>query len=155
MEFVSGLTGVATVTASEAAGAPEVAWGDTFYFYDPDGDVPADRRLPFATVVIKDYPGFDTASNLGRPGVSRLNINVGRAVFEKLIGYPPAAHAEHEAEFDYAAIDRVIPHPLYAVQSWVAILNPGEKTGAQALDLLSGAYERAVRRHRPPRPASS
>jgi hypothetical protein len=128
-----------------------VSWGDSFFFYDPDGDA-ANRRMPFATVVTNDYDGFDTfdtASNLNRPGVFRLNIAVGRTAFQELIGYPPAAHADHHAHFDYTAFDRVLPHPVYATQAWVSILNPGEATAAQALPLLTDAHTRAARRYRP------
>ena len=35
IEFTGGLPGVTVVTASEAGGAPEVAWGDSFFYYDP------------------------------------------------------------------------------------------------------------------------
>jgi hypothetical protein len=145
--FVSDLPGVAVVTASEANGAPEIAWGDSFFFYDPD-DEPKARRMPFATIVIKDYPGFDTASNLDRPGVFRLNIDVGRTAFEKLIGHPPAAHAGQHDRFDYTATDRLLPHPAYAAQAWVCVLNPGDSTSAQVRTLLTDAHARAARRHR-------
>lgn len=37
VRFVSRLPGVVAVTASEASGAPEVAWGDSFFSYDPQG----------------------------------------------------------------------------------------------------------------------
>src|SRR5207247_370437 len=97
--LVTRMPGVVAVTASEANGAPEVAWGDTFFFYDPE-DRPADRRFPFATIVTKDYDGFDTASELNRPGVFRVNVAVGRERFTELVGYPPAAHAEHHGDFD-------------------------------------------------------
>ena len=146
--FVTGLPGVVAVTASEANGAPEVAWGDSFFFYDPDGDTPANRQMPFATIVISDYDGFDTASNLNRPGVFRLNIGIGRTAFEELMGYPPRAHAAQSARFDYAAIDRLIPHPIYAAQAWVAVVNPAEQTAALARSLLTGAHARAARQHR-------
>ena len=145
--FVTGLAGVVVTTASAASGAPEAAWGDSFFIYDPDGDVPAHRQRPFATLVTKDYDGFDTASNLNRPGVFRLNIAVGRTAFEELIGYPPRAHAAQSARFDYAAIDRLLPHPAYAAQAWVAILNPGETTAVMACSLLTDAHILAVQRH--------
>jgi hypothetical protein len=58
--FVTSLPGVAAVTASEANGAPEAAWGDSFFFYDPEDDADS-RRMPFATIVIQDYDGWDTA----------------------------------------------------------------------------------------------
>jgi hypothetical protein len=147
--FVGNLAGVAAVTAGEANGAPEVSWGDSFFFYDPDGESAANRRMPFATIVTKDYAGFDTASNLNRPGVFRLNIAVGREAFEELVGYPPAAHAEQHTRFDYTAMDRLLPHPAYASQAWICILNPGEATSARARSLLTDAHARAVRRYRP------
>jgi hypothetical protein len=149
MQFAASLPGVDVLTASESNGAPEVAWGDSFFYYDPARDIPADRRFPFATIVTKDYPGFDEASNISRDSIFRLNISVGRGRFEELLGYPPAQHAEHETGFDYAAIDTVIPHPVYAKQAWVSILNPGEATATQVRGLLTEAHRRASARHRP------
>ena len=130
IDFIAGLPGVVAVKASEAIGAPEVAWGDSFFFYDPE-DVPAERRSPFATIVTNDYDGFDMASNLNRHGIYRLNLAVGRVRFEQLVGYPTAQHAAHEEDFDYSALDCVLPHPVYAVQACVSILNPGDKTRTQ------------------------
>jgi hypothetical protein len=145
IEFVTGLPGTATLTASEESGAPEVAWGDTFFYADPHGDG-TDGRMPFATIVIKDYAGFDIASALDRPGVFRLNIGVGRTRFEELVGHPPAAHAENHAGFDYTATDRLLPHPVYAVQGWVCVLNPGDATAELARSLLKEAHARVVAR---------
>lgn len=148
IEFVTGLPGVVLLTAGPDNGAPEVAWGDSFFYYDPAGDTPAARRLPFATLVVKDYPGFDTASDLNRPGVFRLNIAAGRAEFAKALGYPPEAHPEHHAGIDYTAMDRILPHPVYAAQAWLSILNPGPATTGQARALLRAAHARAAARHR-------
>jgi len=149
IRFASGLPGVEVVTASEANAAPEVAWGDTFFFYDPDGDIPTNRRLPFATIVTKDYPGFDTASRLDRPGVFRVNIAVGRHAYQDLFGHPPAAYPDHQASYDYSAIDQPVPHPVYARQAWISILSPGEATADQLRSLLTEAHARAAARHRP------
>lgn len=143
IEFATSLPGVVAITASEADGSPEVAWGDSFIYYDPD-DAAANRRMPFATIVTKDYDGFDTASNLNRPGVFRLNIAVGRAAFGELVGYHP------DANVDYTAFDQLMPHPVYATQGWVSILNPAVATTEQALQLLTAAHARASRRHRSP-----
>jgi hypothetical protein len=148
--FATGLPGVVAHTATEENGAPEAAWGDVFFFHDLDGD-PANRRMPFATIVVHDYDGFDTASRLDRPGVFRLNIAAGRAAYEELLGHPPAAYGEHAGRFDLAALDTLIPHPVYAAQAWVAILCPGPATAALARSLLTGAHARAVRRRRPAR----
>ena len=49
IQFAEGLPGVDVLTASEATGAPEIAWGDSFFYFDPDRDIPGDRRFPFAT----------------------------------------------------------------------------------------------------------
>ncbi|WP_129843724.1 DUF6194 family protein [Streptomyces sp. RFCAC02] len=144
--FTGALPGVVAYTADAGGGAPEIAWGDTFFFHDPDGDSP--RRMPFATLVTKDYPGFDTESDLDRPGVFRLNVAVGRTVFEQLMGYPPAAHQGRHARFDYTVTDLLLPHPCYAAQGWVCVLNPARNTGEQARSLLAGARARAVRRPR-------
>ncbi|MDA3631149.1 DUF6194 family protein, partial [Saccharopolyspora sp. WRP15-2] len=135
IEHARGLPGVVAETAGEVTGAPEIAWGDTFFSYDPDGLAPADRPFPFATIVTKDYTGFDTESNVDRPGVYRLNINVGRAEFERLVGHAPAAHSTHHADFDYTELDRLLPHPAYATQGWISVLNPGQRTADQALSL--------------------
>ncbi len=148
IEFAVSLPGTIAVTADATNGAPEVAWGDTFFFHDPGGDTPADRRFPFATIVTKDYEGFDTASRLSRPGVFRLNIAVGRRLFQDLFGYPPAAQVQHAASYDFAALDLVLPHPAYAVQGWACVLNPDEASGTLARSLLTQAQARAAQRHR-------
>jgi hypothetical protein len=131
--FANSLKGVTSMTADEASGAPQIAWGDTFFF------VGSKRRHPFATIVTKDYEDFDEFSDLNRPGVFRLNVFVGREGFEELLGYAPVAHVRHVDEIDYTALDVLLPHPVYATQSWVSIVNPS----GQARDLLKRGYERA------------
>jgi len=86
--------GVDVVVASREAGSPEVAWGDTFFSYDPDRNLEPKHRFPFATIVTKDYGDFDCASQLNRPGVFRLNIGVSRETYRSLFGpQPPSAAA--------------------------------------------------------------
>jgi hypothetical protein len=63
------------------------AGGATFFSCDPD------RRFPFTTVVTKDND-FDSASNLNRPSVFRLNIGVGKATYGTLFGSQPSGRAE-------------------------------------------------------------
>jgi hypothetical protein len=149
VRMLTELPDVVTVMAGRENDAPEIAWGDSFFFYDPDGT--SDQRHPFATIVTKDYTGFDTSSDLDRPGVYRLNLEVGREVFERLFGFPPAVFADQAEGFDYATLDRVIPHPVYAKQGWVSVLVPGVHTEDQVRDLASEAYRRARGRHRPKR----
>jgi hypothetical protein len=144
IDFVTAMPNVAAVTASEANGAPEVAWGDTFFFYAASPE--DERKMPFATVVQNDYDGFDERSRLRRPGAFRVNVGLGRERFEALLGYPPAAHDRHRDEFDYAEADRLLPHPVYASQGWVAVVNPGAGTDALVRELLAEAHERDRRR---------
>lgn len=124
--------GVLVWEARSGDGSPEIAWGDAFLYYAPDGQVPTATQ-PFATIVAKDYPE-DSASRLDRDGVFRLNVAVGRS-----------EAAELTAGTDVApdALDEVMAHPVYGPLGWVAILNPGGRTEETARRLLRTAYERA------------
>jgi hypothetical protein len=137
--------GVDAVIGDEGVGA-----GDRFFFYDPDRSLDPARRFPFATIVTKDYEGWDTASNLNRPGVFRLNVGVSSETYRSLFGpqpKPPAEGKTADTGHDYSALDELLPHPVYAPQSWVCVLNPSEQTIEAIKPLLTEAYERAVRRH--------
>jgi hypothetical protein len=47
------------------------------------------------------------------------------------------------AEPDYAVLDQVVPHPVYAKQLWISILNPTEATFQDVvLPLLTEAHDR-------------
>jgi hypothetical protein len=111
-------------------------YGYTFFFYGPD------RMLPFATLIASDQP-HDQVSDLDRPGVYRLNIGVSRQTFEALFG----SHAVDPGAYDFTALDTIIPHPEYAAQNFVCVLQPGERTLEKVKELLAEAYALAVRRH--------
>ncbi len=96
------------------------------------------------------WPGrTPETSDLNRPGVFRVNIAVGRTLFEEVVGHSPAAHAEHREGIDFSELDRLLPHPAYATQGWVAVLNPGPDTSERVRELLTLAWERAAERHHP------
>ena len=87
----------------------------------------------FATLVWAD--DTDQVSDLSRPGVFRLSMGLDRATFERI--------AAAEPEPDYTSLDRVLPHPDYAKQRWVAILNPSESTFTDVvIPLLNEAHDR-------------
>jgi hypothetical protein len=130
--------GVDIDVASEEAGAPEVAWGDTFFIYDPDHTLESTRRFPFATIVTKDYGDFDNASNLNRSGIFRLNIGVSKETHQSLFGAG--------GEYDFTALDKLMPHPVYGRNHWVCVLNPSASTFETASPLLAEAYDIAVKR---------
>jgi hypothetical protein len=96
----------------------------------------AEKQWPnFATIVTTDEHDDGAPSNLARPGVFRLNVGVGRATFERILG---AA-----GEPEYAAFDRLLPHPVYAKQLWISILNPTDATFRDVvLPLLTEARDR-------------
>ena len=112
----------------------------------------AEKHWPnFATIVRSDE--FDgemdekgtwvprSFSDLARPGVYRLNIGLSKATFDTAVGRGTAP--------DYTALDRLIPHPVYAMQHWVSILNPSEATFDKVVKpLLDEAHERVARGHR-------
>src|SRR5258708_27192080 len=100
-------TGVEVVRPTDGPGA-----GDTFCFYDPERNIEPTRRLPFATIVTKDYGDFDNASNLDRPGVFRFNIGVSRDTFRALFGQAPGEESTESTDYDFAALDRLMPHPV-------------------------------------------
>jgi Family of unknown function (DUF6194) len=126
IEYIrESLDGVDVVVASREAGAPEVAWGDTFFIYDPDRRLKGSQRFPFATIVTKDYGDFDRASQLNRPGVFRLNFHVSRSTFDSMFAEGRVQEtARVGGSYDFAALDTLLPHPVYAAQRWVCVLNP-------------------------------
>lgn len=130
--------------AGSGDGSPEVAWGDSFIFVRDEGGAP--KKMPFATIVTKDYAGFDTESQLDRKGLFRLNLDVGREKFEELFGFLPKELAEHRAKYDFAAIDRLLPHPTYGEQAWVSIITPTDESREKTESLMRFALERALAR---------
>jgi hypothetical protein len=110
-------------------------FGYTFFFYG------ADRVLPFATFIRADNP-YDSVSNLDRPGVFRLNIGVSRQTFQSLFGTGKV----DVSAYDFSALDQIMPHPEYAAQHFVCVLNPGAATLEKVRALLAEAYALAVRR---------
>src|SRR4026207_2372908 len=114
------------------------ALGATFFSLDEKG------WPNFATIVTTDEHDEGAPSDLARPGVFRLNVGFGREPFERLVGSQEAP--------DHAAFDRLLPHPVYAKQLWISILNPSDATFREDVcPLLPGAHDRpAAARARPP-----
>ncbi len=137
--------GVEVLRPTDGPGA-----GDTFFFHDPRRDLDPARRMPFATIVAKDYPGFDESSRLDRLGVFRLNVGLKRDTFRALFGDPAGDGAA--TGHDHAALDRLMPHPVYGDQWWVSVLNPSPATFAAIRPLLADAYAKVAARFAAGRP---
>jgi len=151
ISFVDGLDGVLTQRAHSGDGSPEIAWGDTFFYYAPDGVIPSATQ-PFATIVTKNYPGDET-SRLERPDVFRVNMAAGREAFIAHVGRAPR-DADPEADADAPspdALDAVIAHPVYGSLGWLAVNSPGPATASEVRRLLEQAHDlaraRYLRRH--------
>jgi hypothetical protein len=143
ISFVAGLDDVLTLTPEPGDGTPEIAWGDTFFYYSPDGVVPQATQ-PFATIVTKDYPG-DDKSELDRPGAFRVNVAAGKETFVRWTGHSPRDSAEYTD--DPSASDVVIAHPVYGSLGWLAIKDPGERTDETLRELLHTAHQLARSRY--------
>ena len=65
IDAVRGLDGALVVVPGPEGDAPELAWGDAFFYYAPDGRMPQHVQ-PYGTIVTKDYPD-DSASDLDAP----------------------------------------------------------------------------------------
>ncbi|MER6975067.1 DUF6194 family protein [Nocardioides sp. NPDC000445] len=141
LQTIRAFDGVLELAPTEGSGFPEIAWGDHFFYFSPDGHVPQ-REQPYATIVNKNYPD-DTLSDLDHPDRWRLNIHVGTDAFVELTGEQPRAEA---APRDDTLTDTVLPHPIYRAQGWVSIVNPAAATQELAAQLLRGAHEDAKRR---------
>ena len=107
----------------------------TFFFYG------SERMLPFATIASTGN-AYEQVSRLDRPGVFRLNIGVSKPTFQSLFGTGKVA----VAAYDFTALDTLMPHPEYAAQSWLCVLNPSAATLQTLQPLLHEAYELAVKR---------
>lgn len=140
LDTVRAFDGVLELAPIEGSEFPEIAWGDHFFYFAPDGEVPKGAQ-PYATIVTKDYPG-EPRSDLDPVDRWRVNIHVGKAVFTELTGEDPREFASR----DFSVADVTLPHPVYGSLGWIAVVNPGEHTASLVVDLLRAAHEDAKRR---------
>jgi uncharacterized protein DUF6194 len=143
IKFATDLGEVLILQPGPGDGSPEIAWGDTFLYYVPDGAVPKTTQ-PFATIVTKDYPG-DEQSRLNRPGTFRLNIAAGRAEFTARTGHAP--RDPDTRAIDPSAADTVFPHPVYGDLAWLCVVNPGPQTATAVRELLTTAHHQSRTRY--------
>lgn len=125
LDHVRRLDHVLVLAPAKGSEFPAIAWGDSFVYYAPDGQVPTNTQ-PFTTIVTKNYPD-DELSRLDDEGRWRVNVHVGRGAVPE-----PAA--------DPAEADVVLRHPVYGDLGWVAVINPGARTEQTVLDLIDRAH---------------
>jgi hypothetical protein len=107
-------------------------YGYVFFFV---GD---DHLLSFVTVANADNE-WDNVSNLNREGVFRVNIGISRETFDTLIGEP-------SEPLDYSVLNTFLPHPEYAKQNFICILNPEGENAERTRELIREAHAIATKR---------
>lgn len=146
VDRVSAWEGVLAFRPGPGDGSPELSWGDVFFYVAPDGIVPSGQ--PFATIVTKDYPG-EPSSGLNGGAAYRVNIAAGD--HRRHSGASPSSAP------DPSTRDLLMPHPVYGDLGWLAVVNPGERTGERVMALLEAAHAAAwtrwQRRHGTERPS--
>jgi hypothetical protein len=99
-----------------------------------------EEMLPFTTIANNDSD-YDSVSNLNRQGVFRLNIGVSRATFDQL--FPDW----QSKDWDYTTLNTFIPHPDYAKQNFLCILNPAGDNLQKTKELIKEAHTIATIRY--------
>ena len=113
-------------------------------FYNPGNLLP--NGVYFCT--IKEHDGAnDTSSNLDRHNVYRVAIGVGPTSYTRLFGPRPARPSKGgivATGDDFAILNVLMPHPIYAWMGWAQILSPTVETYAEVFPLIADAHGLAV-----------
>ena len=110
--------------------------GYVFFFYRDD------HMVPFATIAASGNE-YEKVSRLDRPGIYRLNIGVSRETFQSLFGTDKI----NVSDYDFTALDSIMPHPDYSAQLFICVLSPSEATFERIKPLLAEAYDIAVKKY--------
>jgi hypothetical protein len=123
---------------------PKSTWGETALFYNPGRALP--NGVYFCTFKERDGEN-DRASALTREGVFRMSIGISPETYVERFGPRPARPAKGcvvNTGHDFAALDVLTPHPVYAWMGWVQILSPTASRYAEVRPLVEEAYRLAV-----------
>jgi hypothetical protein len=123
---------------------PKSTWGETALFYNPGKALP--NGVYFCAFKERDGES-DRASALTREGVFRVSIGISPETYVQRFGPRPARPAKGgvvNTGHDFAALDVLTPHPVYAWMGWVQILSPTASRYAEVRPLIEEAYQLAV-----------
>jgi hypothetical protein len=137
---------VEDVTTSFAGVVAKASWGETALFYNPGGRLP--NGVYFCTLKAGDGAN-DRASRLDRDGVFRLSIGVSTETYALRFGPRPARPAKGgvvNTGQDFAALDVLTPHPVYAWMGWVQVLSPTASSYPEIRTLIAEAHALAAAR---------
>jgi hypothetical protein len=120
------------------------AYKERSFFYNPDSSLP--KGIYFATIKESDGQN-DKSSSLDRENIYRLSIGIGKKNYEKLFGIVPTRPTKGgiiDYDFDFSILDVLMPHPIYAWMSWVAINNPSKQNLETVRYLLDISYQNVI-----------
>lgn len=120
------------------------AWGEISLFYNPNHRLP--RGVYFATIKERDGDN-DTASNLDREDVFRLNIGTSKPLYIERFGQLPKRPLKGkviDGEWQFSKANELMPHPIYGWMGWVSVINPTEELFSAIRPIIDAAYEKAT-----------
>lgn len=123
------------------------SWGGKGIFYNPNHSL----KRGIYVLTLKDGDGaHDKASYLDRENVYRLNIGIRKNTFLNLFHELPQRPSAGEIvamDYDFTALDRLMPHPVYAWMGWIAVCNPTIQTFEECKPYIQEAYEFAIEKY--------
>lgn len=126
--------------------APQNTWGEKSYFYNPENLF--SRGTYFITIKQKDGEN-DSASNLNRNGVYRINSGATKNDFKNLFGDRPNRPSKGgiiDGPWNFEEKNVIMPHPVYGWAGWVCVINPNPKIFEEFLKITDNYYAEAVKR---------
>jgi len=112
-------------------------WGERTLLYNPGAA--SSHGVYFVTVKERDSAS-DAASALDARGAYRVSFAVAPERYRALFGHLPPRVNASDADVDPLAVDRLMPHPLYAWMSWASVVNPSPGTLEELWPLLDESY---------------
>ncbi len=122
-------------------------WGETGLFYNPE--LKLKKGIYLLTIKEKDGEN-DSSSNLNRENHFRLNIGISKPTFIKMFGRIPArpsAGGIINMDYDFSAVDKIIPHPVYGWMSWICVINPSSETFKTLIPLIDEGFKLAMEKY--------
>jgi len=134
------------ITSTYSGLRPKASWGETSFFYNPDGSSP--HGTYFLTIKEKNGDN-DKASNLDRYNIYRLNFGVSKDTFLSLFDDIPTRPAKDQiisCDYDFTQCNQLTPHPIYGWMRWLAIISPDHQKFETIKPLISESYDLAVKK---------
>jgi len=120
-------------------------WGERGLFYNPSNTFSKGAYV----LTFKEKDGEnDSASNLNRGNIYRLNLKISKKTYLSLFSYIPArplAGNIISTGHDFTNFNQLMPHPIYGWMTWICVLNPTLTTieSMEKHGLFEEAYQAA------------